>query len=230
MFLFSSIPCQIIRSKKRKNSIWFFVKAQWVEIRIPLKYDDSRLSQVLEKKKNWIENAWKKAHERKELMTLYDMEWYRPFLKILWQKLPFNVTLGLKFSITPKESEILITIPSEKEASKTYLEKKIISWYKKQAENYIISRIYFLSEKHWITWYKDIFIKSYTSKYGMCKWKDLYFDYKILAFESSLIDHIILHEITHLIHKHHQASFRKRLSELDPDFKKNRDFLKGKIS
>ena len=57
----------------------------------------------------------------------------------------------------------------------------------------------------------------------------MYFDFKIIELPEAIIEHIILHELTHLVHKHHKINFRKRLATMDSNWKKNRDFLRGKL-
>lgn len=225
------IPYKIIPSKKRKRSVWFRMKSNWLEVIVPFWTKEKIITELLSKKENWILTSRKKISQKLESPTFENqLKKDIPTLQYLWKSYPIEIIYASKENGIIFEGNILKVFKKWNENSEENIQKYIQNWYKKEATLFLKERTSLLAQKYNFSQIGEIFVKSYKSKYGMCKWKDIYLDYKILAFEEGVIHHIILHELTHLIYKHHQASFRKRLSELDPDFKKNRDFLKGKIS
>lgn len=224
------IPYTIIPSKQRKRSIGFKMTSEGLEVRIPFKYNEKMVLIHIEKKKLWIQKTWQKMLQKKESPTL-DI-WIQnesPFILFFWKQYPIQFFHQESKRISCIFDGEALRIYYFQDIWKEEKEKVIKAWYKKEAIIYLKERTKYLALTHQFTTLWNISIKSYKAKYGMCKWKDIYFDYKIITFEKEIIDHIILHELTHLKYKHHQSSFRNMLAWLDKDWKKHRDFLRGKM-
>lgn len=226
------IPFLIIASKRRKHSIGFKITFTGLEIRVPLKYDESTIFTHIEKRKNWIQKNWSLLQTKQEKPTLET--WLRsenPFVLCFWESFPLKLFPYDKKSICVFDGEVLrVYIKESLGTDYKAMSKVVINRYKKEAKNYLIAKTQELASFHNFLQIRSIFIKSYKGKYGMCKGKDIYLDYKIITLPKDIIDHIILHELTHLIYKHHQKSFRQKLESLDTNWKKHRDFLRGKLN
>jgi predicted metal-dependent hydrolase len=224
------VPYIIISSKQRKRSIGFKMTHDGLEVRIPFKYNEKMVLLHIEKKRLWIQKTWYKMLQKKEKPSLDS--WIQsdtPFILYFWEQYPIQFFhQESKNTSCIFDSEMLRIYHSE-DIWKEKKEKLIKAWYKKEATIYLKERTKYLALLHDFITLWDIFIKSYKAKYGMCKWKDIYLDYKIITFEKNIIDHIILHELTHLKYKHHQNSFRNMLAWLDKNWKEHRNFLRGKI-
>ncbi len=231
MSLFLSVPYKIIASKRRKRSIGFKITSTGLEVRVPLKYNESMILPHLEKRRKWIETNWERIQNKKERLTLEDgLKSENPFILYFWENFPIQIFQSEAKEICVFDGEVLRvylknTAPIKREKFHTL----VTLWYKKEALNYLVQRTLELSQIHNFSQLKNIYIKSYRAKYGMCKWKDVYLDYKLITFPKEIIDHIILHELTHLIYKHHQKSFRQKLSTLDASWKEHRSYLRGKM-
>lgn len=207
------------------------MKSPWLEVLVPFWTKEKIITELLSKKERWILTSRKKISQQLESPTFENqLKKDIPTLQYLWKSYQIEIIYTSKENGIIFEGNILKVFQKSNENSEENIQKHIQNWYKKEATLFLKERTFFLAQKYNFSQIGKIFVKSYKSKYGMCKWKDIYLDYKILAFEEGIIHHIILHELTHLIYKHHQASFRKKLSELDPNWKKHRDFLRGKIS
>lgn len=219
------IPLQIIASKVRKRSIAFRITREAIIVRTPYRYNPLLIESLLEKRKNWILTSWEKVKKREKKKERSYEE--NSLFSYLWFPLSLHIIENSLKNFCSSDGEKLIVWIRWKEKEKIPL--LIKNWYKKRALNELSERVKELAKKYSFDQLWNIFIKTYKAKYGMCKWKDIYLDYKIIEFQKNIIDHIILHELTHLTHKHHQSSFRKKLASLDPNWKEHRDFLRGKI-
>ena len=72
----------------------------------------------------------------------------------------------------------------------------------------------------------SITIKSYKWKYGQCRARDVFFDYRIIQFPLEILKHIIIHELAHIPHKNHWPNFRWFVEEMDPNMKKHKKRIK----
>lgn len=74
---------------------------------------------------------------------------------------------------------------------------------------------------------KSIRLRNQKTRFGSCSSRqNLSFNWQIIFFPPDLFNHIICHELVHLVEKNHQKSFYQKLSLLDPDWKANNRRLK----
>jgi len=75
--------------------------------------------------------------------------------------------------------------------------------------------------------YQSIRIKKLRAKWGSCSsTQALVFNRDLVHLPLPVVRYVVVHEIVHLIHKHHQKSFWDLVALLMPDFKKQRKFLR----
>jgi len=97
---------------------------------------------------------------------------------------------------------------------------------KKEAENLLPQRIVYLSDKHNIP-FNSVNIKKLKSRWGSCdSQKNIILNFYLVQLEWELIDYVLLHELSHTKHQHHQSDFWEFLTKLLPDCKKLRRQLK----
>ena len=67
------------------------------------------------------------------------------------------------------------------------------------------------------------------TRWGVCNKssKTITLNSKLIRYEKSVIDYVIIHELCHLIHFDHSKEFWKLVSKYDSDYKKHRKILKG---
>jgi len=90
---------------------------------------------------------------------------------------------------------------------------------RKEAKFYLPTRVYTLAEKHGFK-YNDLRIKNLKSRWGSCSsMNNINLNVHIMKLPMHLIDHIILHELTHTVHKNHGPNFYKLLEKVCPNAK-----------
>lgn len=107
-----------------------------------------------------------------------------------------------------------------------YIELKVNKALKIQAQKLIPKRVEYLAQKYGFE-YQNIQIKHLKTRWGSCdSHKNLTFNLKLMNLEWELIDYVILHELTHTKHMHHQKSFWDDLISISPNAKILRNKLK----
>lgn len=97
---------------------------------------------------------------------------------------------------------------------------------KKESETLLPQRVNFLSSKHNIP-YKSCSVKKLKSRWGSCDSnKNITLNIYLIQLDWKLIDYVILHELSHTIHQHHQSDFWDYLSSILPENKLLRKELK----
>lgn len=152
---------------------------------------------------------------------------------IIYKKHPFSKSIR----ITPKTSgEVLVTLP--KNASYTCAKEfvlKNIGWIKenlkskkpipidiinerrKLAHKILPQRLDEMAQKFGFK-YRKLFIKNQKTVWGSCSYRNnINLNLNLVALNSEFIDYVILHELTHTVHKHHQKAFYDLLTKNMPD-------------
>ncbi|MFN3188711.1 MAG: M48 family metallopeptidase [Candidatus Paceibacteria bacterium] len=101
----------------------------------------------------------------------------------------------------------------KKSPSKVYLT------HRETARFVITNRVNYFAELHNFE-YGRIAIKDQKKCWGSCSTKkNLNFNYKLLFLPPELLDYIVVHELCHLRHFHHQPTFWAEVRKIIPDYK-----------
>lgn len=98
--------------------------------------------------------------------------------------------------------------------------------HKEAARRLIVEKLKFWNKYYQFT-YKRVAIRNTKSRWGSCSEAgNLNFSYRLLFLPESLVDYIVVHELCHLRHQHHQKSFWNLVAETIPDHVARRRRLK----
>ena len=128
-------------------------------------------------------------------------------------------------------NENLLIISPMKE--KQILKKALQKWYREEAERIILNRLDVMKSKFNYQnieiekMIRQIKIKDQKKRWGSCTYKgNLLFNWRIIMAPYSIIDYLIVHEMSHLIHRNHSKNFWKMVETILPDYKKRKKWLK----
>lgn len=128
---------------------------------------------------------------------------------------PFTKLLRSKFYVyTPLKTDEMI-------------KNSLKQWYKEKAEEKITERI-----KYYSSYFDEkpeiIKIKEQKKRWGSCtSKKELLFNWKCIMMPSTVLDYVIIHEMTHLIYMNHSKEFWNMIKKILPDYKERRLLLKN---
>lgn len=123
---------------------------------------------------------------------------------------------------------LLNTEERRKNASKYIIDEKDIPLYKKKAKEYLPERTrYWASIMGLSPAY--VHITSAEKRYGSCNAKKgICYSYRLMAYPEDVIDYVIIHELSHLVHFNHSAAFYGLIAKHMPDYKKKQNILNHK--
>lgn len=104
---------------------------------------------------------------------------------------------------------------------------KIQKFLKKEATMIFMKRLQYWSEIMNIN-FSALKIRAMTTKWGVCQpqTKIITLNYKLLHFSYEIIDYVIIHELAHIIHSHHQQAFWNFVAQYCPNFQYCQKILK----
>jgi predicted metal-dependent hydrolase len=91
--------------------------------------------------------------------------------------------------------------------------------HKEEARELALARLQHYNEYYHLAWNR-VAIRNQRRCWGSCSAKkNLNFNYKIVFLPPRLCDYIIVHELCHLTHLHHEKEFWDLVGEQIPDYK-----------
>lgn len=105
----------------------------------------------------------------------------------------------------------------------------IDAWYKKQAKKLFQERLDYNYERFTKPIpYPRLRIRKMTTRWGVCNVSThvMTLNLELIKRDTSYLDYVIIHELSHLIHGDHSNRFWKLVEENMPDYKKYREEMK----
>ena len=210
-----------IVNPKLKHIYLSFDEAGDLVIKSP-KVSPKQIEQLLLKKASWINDSRQKLLEKKgkHLDFSEDCEVYFlgqahalvlvPYEKKRTKLIFDGETLHLYYSVYDEKA----------------FQKKIDAFYKEEAQKYMPEHI-----ASWATTmglsYKEISFRKTKRQWGSCSSTNtLSFNTMMMKLPLDVIQYIIVHELAHIKHKHHQKTFWKLVEDYLPNYKETVKTLK----
>lgn len=225
--------CINIIYSKRKTIGLEVKKDLTVNLRAPFYASEKDLKRFIDSKKDWLIEAYEKTlslnaqqPEKRPEEIYYD-----------GALLPFRGNAAIKLNIikagesdkaevsyNAKESSISIITLSE---SSEFIRECVTGVYRKLARREIEIKAAYYAAKMGVT-YNRIFIKEQKTVWGSCSGrKNLNFNWKLIMMPESILDYVVVHELSHLIEMNHSPSFWAQVEKVIPDYKERTEWLRG---
>lgn len=187
------------------------------------KVSQKQIEQLLLKKASWINRSRQKLNDKKG------------------RHLDFSQNCELYFL---GQAHTLVLAPYEKKRTKLTFDgdsfclhyslydekafqKKIDNFYKEEAQNYLPQHIASWSKTMGLS-YKELAFRKTKRQWGSCSGLNkLSFNTMMMKLPLDVIQYIIVHELAHIKHKHHQKTFWKLVERYLPDYKETVQILKA---
>ena len=187
------------------------------------KVPQRKIEQLLLKKASWINHSREKIQQKKGRAVDFSRtsECY-----YLGQAYPLLVTQHTKKRIKlyfDDEKFTLLYHTYDERLFQTHLDH----FYKNEAVTQIPSQVAFWAEKMNLS-PADIRFRKTKRQWGSCSAKNvLSFNTMIMKLPPDVIEYIIIHELSHIRHKHHQKAFWQLIERYLPDYKRRVEELKN---
>ena len=219
------IVISVIR-RKRKN-VTLQVTPNNISIISPPKVSLSYLEKLIVSKEKWLVqkiNEYKNIEVFERTYTTGDVFLY------LGDEYKLHIIKDdtqSKYDIYIKDDELVII---SKNIDSKQIQKYLKQWYKEESEKIVNDRVNKLCKKHSILSqikFTEIKVKEQKKRWGSCTSKgNIYINSKIAMLRIDVIDYIIVHELSHIVHFNHSKEFYEFVENILPEYKNQIKWLK----
>lgn len=219
MFKNELVIDELVRSDRRTLSIMIDKDARLI-VRAPKKMTDKAIAGFLKEKRLWILDKQKESldrlNQRQEILSENGD-------KVLYLGNHHQLIIedDYKYALNFSQGNFII--------DRKYLQHKsklMEYWYRQQALKIFRQRLDYFASTSGLT-YNSMKINSAQKRWGSCSGrKNLNFSWRLIMAPMSVIDYVIVHELSHTVELNHSAKFWRQVRMILPDYKKEKDWLK----
>lgn len=219
------VEFELILSKRKTMSIEVLAKGE-VKVRAPIGIPKERILEYVKTKGKWIvekqENA-KIISSKKIKREFVDGESFMYLGEEYLLKIRYNQFLkGVSVSLI---GEKLVVDIAKYDREK--IKKAIELWYREVGLKIIKERVDYYS-KFYPLKPRSIKVKGQKRRWGSCTYyNDLLFNWRCIMAPIEVLDYIVVHEMTHMIHKNHSKNYWEAVVKVMPDYKEKNNWLKA---
>lgn len=212
-----------INYSKRKTIAIHIEPSNNIIVKAPIGIDKNKLMKLVESKSKWIIKKLDEAHGYKIKEKTYENG---ELFLFLGKEYPLDIIIDEKNNLMSIEiinnSLEIITNTEDKDCIKNLIEE----FYKRQTKIIIKERIEYY-QKYFNVRPNNIRIKKQKTRWGSCSsLKNLNFNLKLSMAELSVIDYIVVHEMSHLVHLNHSEEFWNLVKSILPNYNEEKEWLK----
>ena len=187
------------------------------------------INQFVKKHQDWIVNSLKKTSNGTKFDSathtfIFGKKYKREIAYSATKKTGIYVT-GDKLIFNPLTPPETTTAKNKQKWDKKF-QKKVNDFLKNTASHYIIKRTHKLAKRMNLKFNK-ITLRKQKTRWGSCSsQRNLNFNWKLAHFDTAIIDYVIIHELSHLVHMNHSRDFWDLVKKYNPAYLKHRGWLK----
>ena len=205
---------KIQRSLRRNSTVSLKIKDGKLIILCPNFLDDKYITEIIKKKKSWIE---KKLTNRKKNIEFSEKKNF----PILGKSHEVRFLKSNKNEV--KIIGDLIKISYQKNNT---IKSIFINWLKNESTKYLKARVSVLSKRTKIN-AQSVFVKTYQARWGSCSHKsEIFLNWKLFLLPKRIIDYVIIHELAHILVPNHSNKFWSTVEQIDSNYREKKDWLK----
>jgi len=187
---------------------------------------EGEVTRIIKKKAPWIINKFERLDE---IQHTENMKEFISGESILYK----GKLLRLKVLLPNPASKDTISTDTttifcrtNKPENQSEIKKMVDAWYKQKAKEYLENRINTLSKK----FYKkpnEARVRNQSLRWGSCtKTGEVLINWRIIMAPPSIIDYVLIHELTHLQEKNHTKQFWQTVKNAMPNYEEKKEWLR----
>ena len=226
LLMHKNIPVNIVRTTGKKSAVIVVERGQ-VFVRVPSSLPASRIEKLVQSRSNWI---------REKLRVQSDIAIPRPKEMVSGESFSY---LGRHYRlklIRGERSEVklkngYLTLSHGKEFTDVqrdnFVRQSLQSWYESRALEKFQDKVN-RYEKILRVHAKSVTVYDFKSRWGSCSVNgDIRFNWRIIMAPNSIVDYVVVHELSHLLHHDHSEKFWKTIESVISDFISKKSWLKS---
>ena len=208
--------------RSARKSLSIIIKSGKVEVKSPLYTSDVDILEFLTQKKAWIETNLTeqkvKLTQRLVITDGYEVMFFGKPRRI-------EVIYADRPKVEVTDNRLLIFSRNNEPQT---LEKHFSNWLKQQASEYMTTQTIKATRALGVEdCLKAVVFRKTKTKWGhCCSDGTIQYNWLTMMAPKPVINYLIAHESSHLIHMNHSLKFWKTVASICPDYKNLKDWLK----
>lgn len=210
-------PQIIISRSLRKTIAMHMLPDGTLEVKAPKLMPMLFINRFISSHMDWIEKQQEKVNARPQAAK----KAYLHGEQFLYLGKLYTLTIGnfSEISIVGETLQFPVGL-------KFRIQKELTDWYIKQAKLVITDRLEKNAQEMNVT-YTDMYVSDTSSKWGSCSHDNrLQFNWRLIMAPMLVLNYVIVHELSHTVHKNHSRSFWNKVRSMNPSYRQQMKWLK----
>jgi len=210
----NDIPYEVVRSNRKTLALTIDSDARLV-VRAPLKLGDDVIRDFIKKKARWISDKQRQVNDyatKQSAFVLEDGEnvlYFGKSYAVLRKEIQ-EVTIEGNLLLVPE----LMTLDG------------FADWMRAKGDNIINERVDHYANLMGVK-YASVKMSEARRRWGSCgAGNKLNFAWRLVMCPQSVIDYVVIHELSHITYKDHSPKFWTRVATVMPNFKEAQEWLR----
>ena len=213
-----------VKRTNRKKTASIKIEQGVVQVIVPQNLPQKEIDDLLKQKSDWI---------RQKLIIQQSVPLSTPkefvsgeSFSYLGRNYRLKVLTGDLQPVKLKQGYLQVTVPMEQKSDQALIRKLLQDWYLDRASDKLEQKSIKYSEQMGVQPTK-IKVKEYKSRWGSCNSRgEISYNWKIIMTPHRIVDYLVVHELSHLIHHNHSKQYWNQVRSIVPDYQDRRDWLK----
>ena len=208
------IAYQVVRSNRKSVALVIDNEANLI-VRAPALMPDTVIDEFVRKKRRWI-------NEKQQQVADFG-EKHPPVVVETGERIMY---LGSNYAIIKDAVDAVEVSGNELIVPETYDVEALTAWLKEQAMQTISERVALYANVMGVT-PGTVKLSEAKARWGSCSTKNnLNFAWRLVMCPLSVIDYVVVHELSHITYKNHSPAFWARVKTVLPTYEDDQDWLK----
>ena len=208
------IAYQVVRSNRKSVALVIDNEANLI-VRAPILMPDTVIDEFVRKKRRWI-------NEKQQQVAVFG-EKHPPVVVETGESIMY---LGSNYAIIKDEVDAVEVSGNELVVPESYDVESLATWLKEQAMQIISERVALYANVMGVT-PGAIKLSEAKARWGSCSTKNnLNFAWRLIMCPLSVLDYVVVHELSHITYKNHSPAFWARVKTVLPTYEDDQEWLK----
>ena len=208
------IEYQVVRSNRKSVALVIDNEANLI-VRAPIQMPDTMIDEFVRKKRRWI-------NEKQQQVAVFG-EKHPPVVVETGESVMY---LGSNYAIIKDDVDSVEVSGNELLVPETFDVATLTAWLKEQAMQIISERVALYANIMGVT-AGTVKLSEAKARWGSCSTKNhLNFAWRLIMCPLSVIDYVVVHELSHITYKNHSPAFWARVNTVLPNYEDDQDWLK----
>jgi predicted metal-dependent hydrolase len=216
----------LVRSARRR-SISIEISKGRVTVRAPFFVAKAEIEAFVQLKATWVQKKCEEQLVQVETIPtrVYEMGSVLPYLGLSLQIYP---ELAAQPCVVQSGDQLRVSLSSRSRLPQQEQVRRLVCvWYQQQALGLLTYKTDALVARLGLR-HSGVTVKMTRSKWGHCTALGaIQYNWHILLAPEPIVDYLVAHEVSHLVHQNHSQKFWQLVAQICPDYKKCRAWLKA---